>query len=149
MFERLKTIFKGKDAGAAARSRTGDSVLSRVAGPDKKPVPLAPSDDSVRAPQTPTPPAMPPPMPGAGAGAASAQARPAPQAPADVKPQKSPEEVCGITSKMSKDEVRARLAFLYRRYNRATSSLDAKLRHEADEMLDAVVVVREKVFGAI
>lgn len=50
---------------------------------------------------------------------------------------------------MSKDEVRTRLAFLYKRYNRATSSLNAKLRAEANEMLDAVVAVREKVFGPI
>jgi hypothetical protein len=61
----------------------------------------------------------------------------------------TPEELCGITPKMSKDEIRAKLAILYRRYNRATSSLDAKLRAESEEMLDAVVAVRERVFGPI
>ena len=50
---------------------------------------------------------------------------------------------------MNKEEVRERLAQLYRRYNRATSSLDASLRAEAEEMLDAIVAIREKVFGSI
>jgi hypothetical protein len=67
---------------------------------------------------------------------------------AAAKP-KSPEELCNITPKMTKDEIKARLAFLYRRYNRATSSLDAKLRAEAETMLDAIVAVREKIFGPI
>ena len=62
---------------------------------------------------------------------------------------KSPEELCGITREMPKDEIKARLALLYRRYNRATSSLDAKLRAEAETMLDAVVAMREKTFGPI
>ena len=50
---------------------------------------------------------------------------------------------------MSKDEIKARLAFLYRRYNRATSSLDENLRAEAEIMLDAIVAVRERTFGPI
>lgn len=62
---------------------------------------------------------------------------------------KSPEELCGIQSRMHKDEIKARLALLYRRYNRATSSLDPKLRAEAEIMLDAIVTVREKTFGPI
>jgi hypothetical protein len=62
---------------------------------------------------------------------------------------KSPEDLCGIGPKMPRDEVKARLALLYRRYNRATSSLDAKLRAEAETMLDAIVAVREKTFGPI
>jgi len=64
-------------------------------------------------------------------------------------PSISPEELCGITSSMDKDQVRSRLAMLYRRHNRATSSLDAKLREEAERMLTAVVAVREKHFGPI
>ncbi len=64
-------------------------------------------------------------------------------------PAKPPEELCGILPSMSKDDIKARLAFLYRRYNSATSSLDAKLRKEAEIMLDAVVTVREKTFGPI
>jgi hypothetical protein len=61
----------------------------------------------------------------------------------------TPEEMCGITSKMGKDEIRAQLKLLYRRYNRGASSLNAQHRSEADAMLDAIVAVREKVFGEI
>jgi hypothetical protein len=61
----------------------------------------------------------------------------------------TPEEICGVTEKMAREQVRQRLALLYRRYNRAASSLDPKLRHEAERMLDAIVTVRENVFGPI
>lgn len=64
-------------------------------------------------------------------------------------PPKTAEELCGVTAKMSKDEIRAHLKLLFRRYNRTASSLDAKLRHEAETMLDAIVQVREKHFGEI
>lgn len=64
-------------------------------------------------------------------------------------PVRTPEEWCGITAGMSPEEIRARLALLYRRFNRATSSLDPKLRAEAEVMLDAIVAVREKTFGPI
>lgn len=72
-------------------------------------------------------------------------------APASAKAEspRTPEELCGITPKMPKDEVRAQLKLLFRRYNRSASSLDAKLRGEADKMLDAIVQVREKHFGEI
>ena len=50
---------------------------------------------------------------------------------------------------MAPEDIKARLALLYRRYNRAASSLDAKVRAEADTMLDAIVAVREKTFGPI
>lgn len=61
----------------------------------------------------------------------------------------TPEELCGITPKMNKDHIRAQLKLLYRRYNRAASSLDLNVREEADKMLDAIVAVREKHFGEI
>jgi hypothetical protein len=64
-------------------------------------------------------------------------------------PPKSAEERCGIPAKMPKDEIRAQLKILFRRYNRSASSLDAKTRIEADQMLDAIVEVREKHFGEI
>jgi hypothetical protein len=70
-------------------------------------------------------------------------------AAAKVEPSKSPEELCGITPKMPKDEIKAQLKMLFRRYNRSASSLDAKLRGEADQMLDAIVQMREKHFGEI
>ena len=41
----------------------------------------------------------------------------------------TPEEICGVTSKMTPEQTRERLALLYRRFNRAASSLDPKLRH--------------------
>ena len=83
------------------------------------------------------------------ASAASVQPAKGKPAPVAAGPAKSPEELCGVTAKMSKDEIKSRLALLYRRFNRATSSLDAKMRAEADSMLDAIVVVREKTFGPI
>jgi hypothetical protein len=50
---------------------------------------------------------------------------------------------------MSKSEIHTRLKLLYKRYNRAASSLNAKTREEADAMLNAIVEVREKHFGTI
>ena len=61
----------------------------------------------------------------------------------------TPEELCEITAKMTKSEIHARLKLLYRRYNRAASSLDARMRSEADRMLDAIVTVRQKHLGGI
>lgn len=68
---------------------------------------------------------------------------------AKAEPPKTAEELCGIGPKMPKDEVRAKLKLLFRRYNRSASSLDAKTRSEAEQMLDAIVQVREKHFGEI
>jgi len=62
---------------------------------------------------------------------------------------KTPEELCEITPKMPKEQIHARLKMLYRRYNSSASSLDPKIRGEADTMLDAIVRVREKHFGEI
>lgn len=69
--------------------------------------------------------------------------------PAGLGGAASAEALCGITSKMSKDEVAARLKLLYRRYNRSASSLDASLRAESEQMLNAIVDVREKHFGEV
>ncbi len=69
--------------------------------------------------------------------------------PVQAEPTKSPEDLCGITPKMGKDEIKTQLKMLFRRYNRSASSLDAKLRGEADQMLDAIVQMREKHFGEI
>lgn len=73
----------------------------------------------------------------------------APAPAAKVEAPKTPEELCGIEPKMGKDQIKERLKLLYRRYNRAASSLDNSTRGEADAMLDAIVAVREKHFGAI
>lgn len=66
-----------------------------------------------------------------------------------IEPTLPPDELCGVTAEMTEEEVREQLAFLYRRYNRATSSLDPQLRAESEMMLDAIVAVREKHFGPI
>ncbi|WP_395739110.1 hypothetical protein [Prosthecobacter sp.] len=73
---------------------------------------------------------------------------PPPAAP-KVEAPRSPEDLCGITAKMPKEEIKAQLKLLFRRYNRSASSLDAKLRAEAEQMLDAIVQMREKHFGEI
>ncbi|MDB6120990.1 MAG: hypothetical protein JWO08_4771 [Verrucomicrobiaceae bacterium] len=62
---------------------------------------------------------------------------------------KTPEGLLGIEPKMSKEQIREHLKLMYRRYNRAASSLDNNTRSEADSMLEAIVAVREKHFGQI
>ena len=116
--------------------------------PPPAPKPAAPAPkggsllDKVSSTKAPPPAAAPAPS----AKAAKAPAKAAPPPPAKKL---TPEEMCAITPKMSKDEIRAQLKLLYRRFNRGASSLDAKVRDEADAMLDAIVAVREKTFGEI
>lgn len=93
--------------------------------------------------------AAPPPPSKAKAGSLLDKVNKGTPAPVKAEPPKSPEELCGITPKMPKDEIKAQLKLLFRRYNRSASSLDAKLRSEADQMLDAIVQMREKHFGEI
>ena len=71
------------------------------------------------------------------------------KASAQKKPARNPEDMCGITAKMSKEQIGAQLKLLYRRFNRGASSLDPKVREEADQMMDAIVAVRDKTFGEI
>lgn len=59
----------------------------------------------------------------------------------------SAEELCGISKTMPKEEIREKLATLYRRHNRAASSLDARLRDEAEMMLEAIATVKERHLG--
>lgn len=124
MFEKIKTIFKGKEA-SKEKPQAQPASKAEAATPPK-------AGDKAKPGEKPQP----------------VVSKPAPPKSAPKK-QQTPEEMCGVTPKMNKDEVRERLAFLYQRYNRATSSLDAGLRAEAEDMLDAVVMVREKVFGPI
>lgn len=79
--------------------------------------------------------------------AAAKMVRPA--APVPSGKARHPEDLCQITSRMTKEQIQARLKLLYRRYNRAASSLDPATRAEAERMLEAVVLVREKHFGEI
>ncbi len=82
-----------------------------------------------------------PPATGAKAAVLEATARPR------INRDSPPEALCGLTPGMSTDEIRERLALLYRRHNRAASSLEAEMREEAEIMLDAVVRCRETFFG--
>jgi len=52
------------------------------------------------------------------------------------------EDLCGIAPGMGGEEIHARLARLFRRHNRAASSLDEGLRAEAEIMLEAIVDIR-------
>jgi hypothetical protein len=72
-----------------------------------------------------------------------------PGAPAGPAAPQTPEDLCEVNSKMPKDQIQARLKLLYRRFNRSASSLDPKIRSEADQMLNAIVLVREKYFGEL
>jgi hypothetical protein len=62
---------------------------------------------------------------------------------------KTPEELCGIDPSMPADEIRARLAKLFVRHNRAASSFDLELRAEAEIMLQAIVTIRERYIGPL
>ena len=54
------------------------------------------------------------------------------------------EELCGLRDGMTHEELRAQLSKLYRRHNRAASSLNPELRAEAERMLDAIVEIRHR-----
>lgn len=56
----------------------------------------------------------------------------------------SPELMCGIRPGMTRDEIKRHLALLFRRHNRMASSLDEERRTEAESMLDAIVICRQK-----
>ena len=129
----FKKVFKSisKALGSKEAEAAVPQAQSQPAAPAKTASQAAPAEDKSKA------------------KAAEKAPAPAKVSAAPAAPTQSPEELCAVTPKMSKEEIKARLAFLYRRYNRATSSLDPKLRAEADTMLDAIVTIREKVFGAL
>lgn len=52
------------------------------------------------------------------------------------------EELCELSDGVTHEDLRDHLTKLYRRHNRAASSLDPELRSEAERMLDAIVEVR-------
>jgi len=57
------------------------------------------------------------------------------------------EDLCGLHSEMTTEDIEHQLAYLYRRYNRAAASLDTTMNREAEIMLDAVVAMRRKYLG--
>ncbi|MCB1233881.1 MAG: hypothetical protein KDM91_02285 [Verrucomicrobiae bacterium] len=71
-----------------------------------------------------------------------------PPKPVSNKPNtaaRTPEAMCGIDpKKMTPEEIKNRLAELYRRHNQAAGSLNEELRQEAELMLDAIVACRQK-----
>jgi len=66
------------------------------------------------------------------------------QAAKQISPDATPEQLCGIVEGMTKEQVAAQLAILYRRHNRAASSLEERLREEAEIMLDVIAAMRQK-----
>jgi len=89
------------------------------------------------------PPAAQPAKPGPGASP-KAKEEWARQAARKINPDATPEQLCGLTSEMSQEEISAQLALLYRRHNRAASSLEPALREEAEIMLDVIAAMRQK-----
>lgn len=87
----------------------------------------------------------PAPMEKPGAGAtAKAREEWAKQAAQKINPNATPEQLCGIEEGMTKEQISAQLAVLYRRHNRAASSLESRLREEAEIMLDVIAMLRQK-----
>lgn len=68
-------------------------------------------------------------------------------ASAPINAETPQEELCGLHSEMTTEDIEQQLAYLYRRYNRAAASLDAAMNREAEIMLDAVIAMREKYLG--
>tara|TARA_R110000850_G_scaffold202967_7_gene329070 strand:+ start:3770 stop:4195 length:426 start_codon:yes stop_codon:yes gene_type:complete len=59
--------------------------------------------------------------------------------------QMTPEALCEIDpDSMDRDQIRIKLAELYKGYNQAAGSLNPELREEAGRMLEAIVHCREK-----
>ena len=57
----------------------------------------------------------------------------------------TPEAMCELDlDQMDRDEIKAKLAMLYKRHNHAAGSLNPDLREEAEKMLDAIAHCREK-----
>jgi hypothetical protein len=121
MFKFLRKLFKPRPAAPAQPRLT----LPSHSGP----VPTVPS-----APKTKTAPVPPP----------TAKQEWAKNASRRINPSATPEEICGVTPDMTKDQISAHLAMLYRRHNRAASSLEANLREEAEIMLDVIATMRQK-----
>ena len=114
MFNYLRKLFKRKPKAEKSR-----------------PVPPAPA------------PSPPPPKP-APATTPAAKEEWARQAARRIDPTATPEALCGITPEMNEEQISAQLATLYRRHNRAASSLEAHLREEAEIMLDVIAAMRQK-----
>jgi hypothetical protein len=89
------------------------------------------------------PPAKPAEKPGPGASP-KAKEEWAKQAAQKINPGATPEQLCNIEPGMTPEQISAQLAMLYRRHNRAASSLEANLREEAEVMLDVIAAMKQK-----
>jgi hypothetical protein len=131
------------------------SFFRKLFGGKSKPVKprlVLPSHTQAQAPQpaaVPAPAPMKPPAK-ADAGRPGHSATPkakeewAKQAARRISADATPEQLCGIAEGMTPDQISAQLALLYRRHNRAASSLENNLREEAEIMLDVIAAMREK-----
>lgn len=107
---------------------------------------------NIKQPEAPTPPEPPPAKP---------ETKPPPGPPAAERAKRewqakagrkldekeSPEVLCGIDKNMPITEIESKLSALYRRHNRAASSLDPKLREESELMLEAIATLKERYLG--
>ena len=120
-------------------------ALSRLFGskPKKAPRLSIPVAGAVAA----TTKSTPVPAPANGAAGASAKEKWQQDAAQNLSRQSTPEDLAGITSGMTPEEIRERLAKLYQRHNRAAASLDPHLREEAEFMLETLAGLREKYVG--
>lgn len=119
-------------------------TLSRLFGSKPKAPRLSlPVTGAVTARTAPVRPSAPPPPP----APPSAKDKWMQDAAKSLSREASPEELCGITPGMSAEQLRERLAMLYQRHNRAASSLDPKLREDAEFMLETLTGLRDKYFS--
>lgn len=132
MFSFLKKIFKPKaPEPRLTLPRNTAPQPAATAAPAAKPAPLQP------------PASLKDEKPGAGSSA-KAKEDWAKKAASRLDPGATPESLCGILPTMSKEDIAAQLAMLYRRHNRAASSLAANLREEAEIMLDVIAAMKQK-----
>lgn len=142
MFDRLRRLFTGKGQPEAPAK----PAVREYQPPSPGPATAAGAATATTAAGTQTK------KPASEGAPAAAPTKPLPEKPepptvAELK-KKSAEAVCGIDPKtMDREQIRKRLAELYRRHNQAASSLNEELRKEAEVMLDAIVECRSKYVG--
>ena len=136
MFDRIRRLFSGK------ASPVGTPPPTTPVAPARPPA-NRPSESQTK----PTPDVSSKPVADKSAAAKPVLEKAEPPSVAELKT-RSPESVCGIDPKtMDREQIRKRLAELYRRHNQAASSLNEELRNEAEFMLDAIVTCRNKYVG--
>lgn len=151
MFSFLKNIFK-KPEPKPRLTLPSHTHTQPLSPPEPEPPPPAKQKGKTKPQPQPAPAAAAAAAPGKqsrpekpGAGATpKAKEEWARQAAKRINPDATPEQLCGIEPGMTKEQISAQLAMLYRRHNRAASSLEERLREEAEIMLDVIAAVRQK-----